>query len=642
MLESLLRHIPPAHQGAFLGLLSNIPDYAPRIAVAGSGSGALGYLLKKRPGVTVFGVVDDPHQAALALQLLDGVADSSGAGVDWPAEGIDALLLCNLEEQLAAGLPCLSALAPRLGANGLVYALLSGSDAAALATLEGEVARGLASRGFGIYSRWPMESPEAFGALVAAVSSTYNPIAHAADLRASGLPHGAFHVLEGIPAVYLTGDADVRALVGVEKLRTLACWIDVARGHDVSSLLVRALDEFYQLSDARPEDPAAYVAMADCWEKAGDGELARRLLRSIQHLAPNPELARRADALVATPSAGPDWSAPGGPWPKRLLYVIHPRPHYGLDVLYDGLCDCLGEGGVVEYPWKPTLHGGDTPDHKHYPCRFNRPGGPVSLEGILQGLHEGAYDAILFADIEGDLPEHDVVAILGARGDCPVFLVDGLDEFVNLRPRVLARMGLGDCAGYFKREMHRAVDYGPDCWPMPFAYTGAQGLAEPVGERAHAFFWAGHRRFGLRRLYLDAIEKAYGWNLNQTFDQAAYLSRMRQSRIGLNCFGMGFDTVRYWELAAQGCLVLSERLPIHIPHNFEDGRHAVFFSDLPELLARLAYYLAHPEACRAIGEAGRLHFQRYHTNRARAGQVLDRIGAVLGENYLQRRGRNLL
>jgi spore maturation protein CgeB len=77
-------------------------------------------------------------------------------------------------------------------------------------------------------------------------------------------------------------------------------------------------------------------------------------------------------------------------------------------------------------------------------------------------------------------------------------------------------------------------------------------------------------------------------------------------------------------------MLLSERPPIRIPHNFREGESAVFFDDTQELEEKLAYYLIHREESLAIARAGHEHFKRYHTGSARARQALAWIQRVIG------------
>jgi spore maturation protein CgeB len=87
--------------------------------------------------------------------------------------------------------------------------------------------------------------------------------------------------------------------------------------------------------------------------------------------------------------------------------------------------------------------------------------------------------------------------------------------------------------------------------------------------------------------------------------------------------------VRYWEIPAHKVMLLAERPPIRIPHNFKDGESAVFFDDLPELEAKVDYYLSRPDEARQIAEEGHRHFMRYHTTCARARQFLGYLEAHL-------------
>ena len=87
--------------------------------------------------------------------------------------------------------------------------------------------------------------------------------------------------------------------------------------------------------------------------------------------------------------------------------------------------------------------------------------------------------------------------------------------------------------------------------------------------------------------------------------------------------------MRYWEVPAHGALLLAERPPIEIAHNFVDGVHAVFFDDLPDLKAKVTYLMDHPEACAAIAQAGHTHLKEFHTGTTRAQQLLDHVEQAL-------------
>lgn len=141
-------------------------------------------------------------------------------------------------------------------------------------------------------------------------------------------------------------------------------------------------------------------------------------------------------------------------------------------------------------------------------------------------------------------------------------------------------------------------------------------------------FWAGHQQYSLRHVYLAALKAHFGESFDTRLPQDAYTQTLLGSRAGLCCFGFGYDTVRYWELPAHGCLLLAEQLPIAVPHDFEDGKHALFFRSLPELRERLRFCAAEPEAVEAMSRAGHAHLRAHHTDIARAQQFLAGVRAA--------------
>jgi glycosyltransferase involved in cell wall biosynthesis len=148
--------------------------------------------------------------------------------------------------------------------------------------------------------------------------------------------------------------------------------------------------------------------------------------------------------------------------------------------------------------------------------------------------------------------------------------------------------------------------------------------------KKNPLFWAGKKEYGLRPLYIQSLENRLGYCLDRHYDQSTYQCELRSSHIGLSFFGCGFDSVRFWELPANSVMLMAERPPIRIPHNFTDGQTAVFFDDLPEMEAKLDHYLNRPDEVARIAAAGQAHYLKHHTCVSRARQMLGRIDKVLG------------
>ncbi len=447
-------------------------------------------------------------------------------------------------------------------------------------------------------------------------------IEQARALRESGHPQRAYSLLceagEGL-------ELQTLALVAAEKQ---TCLLAMAREGDWRRRLLLfngALMLFYQITDVLPTHRPAYECQAAFWELMGDFDRGKRLRRTWSALCNEPD-----DNDVPTEPQlriiAPAWHCEGRT--PRILFVVPPRPHYGLDVLYDGLCTVLGDELVIDFPWKHSLHGAPLASNTSYPCASNRRGERLNPQDVIARLKAGQVDAVLWGDFDQAADAGMARAISEAADNTPFFIIDAEDECTDRFDEVLASLGRSSATGYFKREMLACVDYGKSVAPMPFAYPDRLVLSEDSHNERSGFFWAGQRWCGLRDIYLRRIESMTGQAFTEAYEPAVYQNRLRQAAIGFSGFGAGFDTVRYWELPAQGCMLLSQRSPLTIPHNFVDGESAVFFDDLRDLEEKLAHYLAHRQRVAEIAREGRRHLLRYHTASARARQLLGHMDAM--------------
>lgn len=603
-------------------LTQAIPFFATRILLAPAGRGELGRLLKRRPGVAVYGLESGPERARIAELSLDAVAQCQPV----KAFGEASCDLCVFLEPPDKSE--FETVAPCLDRFGCVYALLPGSDDPDALHPEAQAFADMAtSAGWPTYRRIPLDTGQI---LLVCIHHAYNPLEHAHHKFDAGQPESCYEILNLIPDAYLETPAVVATVCG-ERALSLLAWLKKNPHLDPLEAFVKAQQLFYRVVAEAPDHAQSYQVHAEFWRFLGDTAMAGRILKSFQHVYPHPEVTRQLNLLPPAPELRRGTTAPAHPeaYAPRVLFVTHPRFHYGLDVLYDGLCTVLGDGRVGEYPFKPSLHGA-VPEHmRHYPCRFDRPGTPATLEEILGRLRAGAFDIVLWGDCEEGIPREEARQIAEAASKTPVFILDQIDEPLTIRERLNTYTGGLNEAGYFKREFLACAEHGPNSFPLPFAYADNRVPDWPDGPREVPVFWAGHRLYGMRRLYLEHMERRFDLKLDEVFDQETYAARLCQSRIGLNLFGAGFDTVRYWEVPAHGCLLFSERLPIHIPHDFVDGESAVFFRDTAELEEKLEYYLDHPDEAAAIAARGYQHFLRHHTGSARARQLLGWVHATL-------------
>jgi len=463
---------------------------------------------------------------------------------------------------------------------------------------------------------------------------TYDPVAHAREhLREMGFGF-ALAVLSDVPEHWYTSD-EARGLHEAERLVCLLAQ-DRHAGPSLRMLhLVSALHAYNRACTLVPLHVPAYQCMAAFWRGVGRPDMGRRLLTTVETILPSPAGAKSLERLTGEGPARQEFNYPAYRPEHRLriLFLCHPESDFGADVLFDGLRRVLGSENVVGYPWKPTLHGESPELAFGYPCTFGWPDGPVSVSNIEKELAEGHFDVILHCDAHGTLPVDDTRRLLDAAGNTPVFLLDTWDECANLQEILPERDGIRNVAGYFKREMVAGLDYGPNAWPLPFAYPDDRFIDWDCGVEREGVFWAGKLIGGARRLLLSwltpQVPIAGAWGT--PYSQADYATLLRQQMIGLCFFGNGFDTVRYWELPAHGVLLMAERSPLVIPNNFEDGVHAVFFDHAADLLDKTRYYLAHPEEAATLALAGHTHAREFHSGTARARQCMGMIQARLAE-----------
>ncbi|MBX7258854.1 MAG: glycosyltransferase [Candidatus Hydrogenedentes bacterium] len=466
---------------------------------------------------------------------------------------------------------------------------------------------------------------------VALVRSTYDPIAHARALEQQGMPNRALSALDSIESL-VNLSVEQTGLIAGEKLRILHAMTIRENARDLAyTYFAHARKQFQLAVHPFPQMHLYYRQFAELWHHLGNDAMAMRLLKSVCHVAPNEESLvlmtrlKPSDAPQPESESSPIWT--GKKRPPRILVITHDASDYGMDCLYDGLCIVLGKDNVVEYPWKPTLHGHAREEALNYPCVFEYPGEPLEPAAIEQQLRHGRFDLILFADTVQMSSEETVRRFLDAAPDVPVVVYDPWDDCQPFQHVVLEYLGRPSVAAYFKREMVAGFDYGPNSFPLPFGYPDRLVPKDIDVPRTHDLFWAGKRIFGTRSLYLDYLQSK-GYDVNRHYSQEDYRKAIATARVGLSFFGFGYDTVRYWELPAHGVMLLAERPPIRIPHNFVHGESALFFDDLLELEERLAYMSSHQDECMEIARAGAAIFREHHTASARARQLLGRIESL--------------
>jgi hypothetical protein len=462
----------------------------------------------------------------------------------------------------------------------------------------------------------------------------YDPVSHA-RIYLRDLDHmTAMNILQAVPDHWFRSEEE-RGYHAAELLLALLAQDRRSGPHYRLEHFKAALHQYNRACTWIPDHGPVYSCMAAFWRGIGRADLGRRLLDSVYTVTSDVGIGTElagwpTETLEFEPVNGPDYQPSTR---LRLLYLCHPESDFGSDVLHDGLRRVLGQENVVAYPWKPVLHGQEVEKATGYPCTFNWADDPVPLEEIVRQAEAGAFDAILYSDTLGMLPRKETRQLLDAAAGTPLFVLDMWDECGDMLAHICARDDLGEVAGYFKREMLRGHPYPEQTWPLPFSFPEDRIPATVSWADRDGIFWAGKLMGGARRLQVAWLEKQLPLSVKPgtPYTPEAYAERLQEHLLGLSLPGNGFDTVRYWELPAHGTLLLAERPPLAIPHDFVGDKHAVFCDTVSELKDKAEYYLSHPGEAIAIAQAGHAHLLEYHTGSARARQCLARIQQRIAE-----------
>ncbi len=356
----------------------------------------------------------------------------------------------------------------------------------------------------------------------------------------------------------------------------------------------------------------------------------------------------------------------------RILFLTDDALDYASDPLYVGLSRVLGSDRVVDYPYKRSFHD---PDASVW-CLSQRPGRRYSREEIVDLLRERTFDLVCLASFRQESLD-ECARLYGQAPFPPMVFVDGEDG-ANLRHDVLGRFPI---RVYFKRDYvwkmgSRLRDLGALAWtfrgdralfertvPLPLSIvtdtlpdcggvkkeidvsyrgrashprrvkavdilSGMEGIRFAGGVYASPDDRAYKLKHGaVERLRAKVLEDGPAPEADRQKKQRPeeYYREIAASKIAVALRGGGLTaSLRYFEIAGLGTMLLSDRPETLIPDDFADRRHAVFCRpDLSDLAELVRYYLREEKARAAITAEGRAHLLKYHTCERRAEYFLD-------------------
>jgi len=333
----------------------------------------------------------------------------------------------------------------------------------------------------------------------------------------------------------------------------------------------------------------------------------------------------------------------------KVLFLHHNQPDYLSESLFHGLRSLLGEH-CVDVPRYDSMYAPLTPE-----MRAKLRGNGFTLYGLLDDLPKLAaerffwrnsiadYDLIVLAAVWW---QSDLVFELARQVDSrKLVLLDG-DDFPAFYPYSSLGWRVRHCPWtyftptdrfqYFKRELiGEGACYALDrflprllrCWvPLP---QNAQPIsfsipAEKLCSEAECFDLPRDRQFP-RHIVDPEVAAAYADKSTQyAFTREAdYYQDLKQAKFGITTKRAGWDCLRHYELAANGCVLcfrnLDQKPTSCAPHGLNDS-NCIVYRNLSELQAKLGQLT--PEQYRSL-QVNTRRWIEAQTTIARAKQFLE-------------------
>lgn len=325
----------------------------------------------------------------------------------------------------------------------------------------------------------------------------------------------------------------------------------------------------------------------------------------------------------------------------KILYLAHNEQDYLCYMIFNGLCEFLGQDNIILYPMKLSYLG---IADKFYLLHNEKKLGSTSSASYVKPRRMRIYP--LEEIIDDEMKNIDLI-ILSSPRYYPVHALRFIKKiYGNRLPKPLAFMDGEDSEGLrndlisefdpqfiFKREMTYPID---GVHPLPFSaivsHLDFYDELCKISKTLDIFALFGNTypfrskivKFLLEQNYPNSyigIDKGQlPWQDDNRFDilplksYQEYLETMASAKINIVIRGHGRDTVRYWEAASFETLMLIKDPGIIIPNPYIDKVHCVYFNNEKDLKEKIDYYLLHEDERLVIAKACREHTLKYHTN----------------------------
>ena len=322
----------------------------------------------------------------------------------------------------------------------------------------------------------------------------------------------------------------------------------------------------------------------------------------------------------------------------KVLYINRSKKEYFQDLLYSGLVKLLGVSNVIDFPWNHRFHF----PYRRYPQNLGLVKGSFG-GSIFNRFHMKDYSIVIvpvchpdtfriYLDIIDSLPA-SVITVFADGGDWPDVAGD-LDRVggAELYAEVMSKRPFDYI---FKREclIDRVYESNVFSLPMSFNFDRLPRLNKK--QKYDVSFWAVESD-PVRTKALTMLEDEFDCRKNGTVRNQVmkkykrkgnfYLQEIADCKVVLNFRGVGWDTLRYWEVPAVGGFMISQKPKILIDNDFVDKEEVVYCQDdLSDLIELCNYYLNNEDERERISRNALQKMHEHHTDFHRAKKLIDTV-----------------
>jgi hypothetical protein len=333
-----------------------------------------------------------------------------------------------------------------------------------------------------------------------------------------------------------------------------------------------------------------------------------------------------------------------------LLFLTSPKDDYLGDSLLHGLRTVLGDA-VVDFPKKESLYAGfDTGTAgERYGLGFSLYGllDDISIDrhDALERARGGEFEAVVVGDVWRSFGLYTQMLPYVRSAGRPMIVVDGFDSEAPFpyaphfwKTRLWWTLPRATRHGpYFKRELTPLTNtfrsYGllppplnrlrslKPFRPIAFSIPEEKVVREPPPKDQ---LLATHV---VDKEVAEKLGRTWGDYGTYTFsDEPSYYADLQRSKFGVTTKRAGWDALRHYETAANGCVPAFRRLDRKprscAPHGLGAG-NCVDYRDAADLMRRVE---GMPDDRYAELQAGAIAWARANTTRARAEAFLEELG----------------